>query len=80
MRLLFRKWEILNLINEGMNGETITLLQCFEFLSNTIDEVLDLLEWVAMETYEFEDIMYASGCLFLSHVPFMLNYFMRKNL
>jgi len=38
-----------------------TLLQYFAFLSKTIDEALDLLEWVARDTYEFENIMYAFG-------------------
>jgi len=58
------KQKILNVINEGLNGETRTFLQYFMFLSKTIDEALGWLNWVARDTYEFENIMYASGMFF----------------
>jgi len=34
-----------------VNGETWTLLQYVDLLSKTIDETLDLLEWVARDAY-----------------------------
>jgi len=58
------KWEILNVINEAMSGETRTLLQYFGFLSKTIDEAVDLLEWVPRYTYEFGKVTCASRMSF----------------
>ena len=52
------------MINEGVNGETRALLHYFGFLSKTINEALDLLEWVARDNYEFEKITCAFGMSF----------------
>jgi len=47
-----------------VNGETRSLLQYFRFHSKTINEVLDLLEWVVKDTYELENITNAFGMPF----------------
>jgi len=57
-------------INERVNGETQTVLQYSRFLSKTIDEALDLLQWLVRDTYEFENIMYASRMSFSDSCAF----------
>ena len=52
------------MIDEGVNAETQTLLQYFGFLSKTSDGALDFLDWVVRDTYELENITYASTIFF----------------
>jgi len=69
MWLLFS--EVKNLtIDDGVNAETQNLLQYFGFLSETIYEAMDLLEWVARDTYEFEKVACASGMSFSNSCAF----------
>jgi len=48
------KWEILGIIDEGVNNETRILLQFWDFHGESIDEAWSLLEWVASDSFEFE--------------------------
>ena len=41
------KWEIVGIIDEGVNNETRILLQFWNFHSQNIDEAWNLLEWIA---------------------------------
>ena len=68
------------MINEEQNGETQTPLEHFGFHSKIVDEAMDMLEWVARDTYEFEHITCASGCHFPTHVSFRQDHFMMENL
>ena len=63
-------WEILNMIDEGVNGEIRTLSQYFVFLFKTMDKTVDSFEWVAMDTYEFEKVTCASGISFFDSCAF----------
>jgi len=47
------KWEILNMVYEGMNCETRALLEQWDFCDTNFDEAWDLLNWLARDTYEF---------------------------
>jgi len=46
------KWEILGIVDEGVNNETGILLQYFDDLN--VDDAWSLLEWVAWDSFEFE--------------------------
>jgi len=48
------KWEILGIIDEGVNNETRILLQYLDFHGNNIDEAWSLPEWVAWDSFEFD--------------------------
>ena len=41
------KWEILGIIDKGVNNETQILLQFWDFHGKSVDEAWCLLEWVA---------------------------------
>jgi len=58
------KWEILGVINEGVNRRTRILLQHWDFQCKCVDEALCLLEWIAWESFEFEKASCCSGYLF----------------
>jgi len=53
-----------------VNSETRALLQYFRFLSKTINESLNSLDWVARDTYEFKHITYAFGMSFFNSCAF----------
>jgi len=40
------KWEILGIIDEGVNSKIHALLEYWGFLPKSIDEVCHLLEWI----------------------------------
>ena len=48
------KWELLNTVYMGVNHETRTVLEKWEFCAKTVDEACALLDWLAWDTYEFE--------------------------
>ena len=48
------KWELLHTVYMGVNYETRTLLEQWDFCAKTIDEACDFLDWLAWDTYEFE--------------------------
>jgi len=48
------KWKILNIVYEGVNYETHTLLKHWDFCAQNVDEAWELLEWLARDTYKFE--------------------------
>ena len=48
------KWELLNIVREGVTCETHTLLGHWDFCARNVDEASELLEWLARGTYEFE--------------------------
>ena len=50
-----RKWEMLSIIDEGVNNETQVLLQYWDFNGKNVDEALCLLEWIAWDLFEFEE-------------------------
>jgi len=58
----------------------LELLECFGFYSKTVDEAMDLREWVAMDTYEFERITYASGIFFPDPCAFHVRSFYEEEL
>ena len=41
------KWEILGIVDEGVNSEIRILLQFWDFHRKNVDYALSLLEWVA---------------------------------
>lgn len=50
------RWDILNIIDEGVNGETRALLGCLGFHAKNLDDARDLLEYVAWDTSEFKNV------------------------
>jgi len=48
------KWEILNAVYEGVNCETRTLLEYWNFCAKNVDKTWDFLNWLAQDTYEYE--------------------------
>ena len=48
------KWKILGIVDEGVNTETRILLQFWDFHGLTVDDVWNLLLWVAWDSFEFE--------------------------
>jgi len=43
------KWEILDIVDEGLNSKTSTLLGCWDFHSENVGEACYLLEWIAWD-------------------------------
>ena len=50
----YGNWEILGIVNEGVNCEIHTLLECWDFHSKNVDEAQDMLEWFIGDTYKFK--------------------------
>jgi len=48
------KWEILDIFDEGVKGETCILLEYWGFNGKKVDEASYLLQWNAWDTFEFE--------------------------
>jgi len=61
------KWEILGIIDEGVNNETRILLQFWDFHGKSVDEEWNLPEWIAWGSFEFEKVSCVFGYLF--HYP-----------
>ena len=57
-----------------------TLLQEFGFLSKTIHESLDMVDWVARYAYEFENITYAYGMSFSNPCAFHARSFYEEKI
>ena len=55
------KWEILNMVYEGVTCETRALLEHWDFCARNVDEAWELLEWLARDTYEFETCQFTSS-------------------
>ena len=58
---LYGKWEILHVVNEGVNSQTRALLDRWDFCARNVDEAWELLEWLAKDTYEFETSQFTSS-------------------
>ena len=48
------KWEILGIVDEGVNSEIRILLQFWDFHGLNADDAWNLLVWVAWDSFEFE--------------------------
>ena len=48
------KWEILGIVDEGVNNETRILLQFWDFHGLNVDDAWNLLLWVAWDYFEFD--------------------------
>jgi len=69
------KWEILGIVDEGVNSETRILLQFWDFHRLNADDAWALLLWVAWDSFEFEScgvICVILLPIMLAHVLFML--------
>ena len=51
---LYRKWDILHVVDEGVNCEIRALFKYWNFYARNIDEAWDFLNWLAQDTYEFD--------------------------
>ena len=51
---LYEKWEILHVVDEGVNCETRALFEHWDFYARNVEEAWDFLDWLARDTYEFE--------------------------
>jgi len=58
------KWEILDIVDEGVNSKTRILLEYWGFLAKSIDDTWYLLEWIALDSFEFEKASYVSAYSF----------------
>ena len=48
------KWEILGIVDEGVNNEARILLQFWDFHKKNVNEAWNLLECVAWDSFEFD--------------------------
>ena len=48
------KWELLNTVYEGVNCETRTFLEYWNFCTKNVNEAQNFLDWLAQDTYEYE--------------------------
>jgi len=55
------KWEILGILDEGVNSETRIILQYWDFHCKCVDKAWCLLEWIAWESFGFEEASRLSG-------------------
>ena len=58
------KRKILDIVNEGVNSKTRSLLEYWGFLANSIDEAWYLLELIAWDSFEFKKASRISRYLF----------------
>ena len=70
------KWEILGIVDEGVNSETRILLQFWDFQRLNVDDAWSLLVWVAWDSFEFEKACCVYRYSFPIHVHFMLDHTM----
>ena len=59
-----RKWKLLDTVYEGVNCETRTLLEHWDFCAKNVDKASDFLDWLTWDTYEFKTSR------FNSYIPF----------
>ena len=69
------KWEILGIIDEGVNNETRILLQYWDFHRKCVDKVWNFLEWVAWGSFEFEKASCVYRYSFHGHCAFYAKSF-----
>ena len=50
----YERWEILHVMDEGVNCETHTLFAYWDFYARNVDKAWDFLTWLAQDTHEFE--------------------------
>jgi len=50
----YGKWEILHVVDEGVNCETRTLFEYWDLYASNVDEAWDFLNWLAQDTYDFD--------------------------
>ena len=67
------KWEILGIVDEGLNNETIILLQYWDLHRRNVDEAWCLLEWVAWDSLSLKRLVAFMDFYFMTHVHFMLD-------
>jgi len=48
------KWEIVDIVDKGVNSETRILLEYWGFHGKNVDEAWCLLKWIAWDSFEFE--------------------------
>ena len=48
------KWECLDIVDKGVNNETLILLGYWDFHSKTIEDACYLLKWIAWNSFEFD--------------------------
>ena len=72
------KWEILGIVDEGVNSETRILLQFWDFYGLTVDDAWSLLEWVVRDSFEFERLVVFIDIHFPIHVHFTLDLIMLR--
>jgi len=61
------KWEILDIIDEGVNSETRISLGYWDFHGKTVEDACYLLEWIAWDSFEFEKASHA--CRYSVSIP-----------
>ena len=72
------KWEILGIIDEGVNSETRILLQYWDFQCKCVDVAWCLLGWIAWESFEFEKASRVFGYSFPDPCAFYVrSYYVR---
>jgi len=49
-----KKWKILSIVYEGVNHETRSFLEYWNFCAKDVNEACDFLDWLAWDTYEFK--------------------------
>jgi len=70
------KWDILGIIDEGVNNETRILLRYWNFHCKIIDEAWPLLEWIAWIRLSLKRLVIFRDVIFLFLVHFMLDHIM----
>ena len=63
------------MINEGINGETQTLLECFGFLYKNSYETMDVLPQMARDTSKFKKTICVSEIPFFKSCAFHASSF-----
>jgi len=48
------KWEILDIVDEGVNCETRILLEYEDIHGRNVDNAWHLLKWIAWDSFEFQ--------------------------
>ena len=77
---LYEKWEILGVVNEGVNYETYILLECWDFHSKNVDKSWDIHECLIGDTYKFEEASCASGMSFSDPCAFHRRSYYKEQL
>ena len=58
------KWEILDIIDEGVNSKIRALLAYWGFHGKNVHDAWYLLEWIAWDSFEFEKVSCGFGYSF----------------